>query len=163
MCLSNKYDTEEGDYRNGTLGTVIDLHPDHIIIEKADGKTTKVGRQTVCQYAAEVDGNGEVVYNPKASFTQIDCKPCRACTIHRAQGKTLDAAYLQLSKWTPEGLLYVALSRTREITELGISRPITKDDVCVNEEAWDFLQIGNLQSAPPPVVEPDWNGVVGEE
>jgi ATP-dependent exoDNAse (exonuclease V) alpha subunit len=162
MCNSNNYDEENGSvYRNGSLGTVIDCFSDSATIKLADGTMTRVVRSTSQQFVAQVDSKGDVEYIPRGSFNQIDCKPCKACTIHRAQGKTIDAVYFQLNNWTPEGLLYVALSRTPEITGLGLSRKITKDDIKVNQEAWEFLQMGDEESTAILNPEPNWDAIVG--
>ena len=144
------------------MGVVTSLGPDFCIIQKADGTSTPVARSTQFQYVATVDPvTGDVIYEARGSFTQLDCKPCKACTIHKAQGKSIDSVYLQLNQWCPEGLLYVALSRTPTIGGLGLSREITAKDVNVNREAWEFLQIGNLPSITVPDPEPDWDAVVG--
>jgi ATP-dependent exoDNAse (exonuclease V) alpha subunit len=164
ICLRNSYDTESNEsYRNGSLGVVVSVDADGAEVELTDGKKTHVGIHTQYQYQAEVNDLGDVVYSPKGSFTQIDCKPCKALTIHKAQGKTIDAAYVQLGPWTPESLLYVGLSRTPEITGLGLNRNIEMKDVKVNQESWRFLQEGDVQEIPQPEDPVDWDAPVGGE
>jgi len=159
MCLRNSFDVSANeDYRNGSIGTVKSLDQNGAEVELSGGKITRVGIHTQYQYVAEVDPDGTVKYVPKGHFTQIDCKPCKACTIHKAQGKTIEAAYLQVGRWTPESLLYVGLSRTPEIGGLGLNRKLVPADVKVNSESWEFLQMGDVQGVPSP--EPNWDAPV---
>ena len=159
LCIKNAFLPEDGvNYRNGTIGEVTQIDPDGVWIRTVDGKNTKVLVTQTYQFSLSVDKFGQVEYNPTGSFTQLDCKPMKAMTIHKAQGQSLDAAYLQLNKWTPEGLLYVALSRTTTIEGLGVSRPLVMSDLSYNQESWDFLQLGGVKSAEK---EPDWDETVG--
>jgi len=161
MCLRNSYDVSEGEeYRNGSVGVVRSLDAKGAEVELSTGKITRVGIHTQYQYVADVDQYGDVKYVPKGHFTQIDCKPCKACTIHKSQGKTIENAYLQVASWTPESLLYVGLSRTPEISGLGLNRVLTKKDIKINMEAWEFLQDPGktgVQRGP----DPDWDAPVG--
>jgi ATP-dependent exoDNAse (exonuclease V) alpha subunit len=163
ICLRNSCNGEDEDYRNGSLGVVKSTDSDGATVELMSGKTTRVGIHTQYQYVAELDGvTGDVRYVPRGQFTQIDCKPCKALTIHKAQGKSIDAVYLQLGGWSPEGLIYVALSRTPTIGGLGLSRELRFSDIKVNMESWKFLQEGDVETIGTPKEEEDWDQPVGD-
>jgi hypothetical protein len=149
MCLRNHINPEEGfDYRNGSIGVVTKLDPQYIEAELSNGKTTRISKGTVNQYEPTVDSLGTITYSPKGSYTQIDCKPMRACTIHKSQGKSIENIYIQLNKWIPEGLLYVALSRCPEIEGIGLNRLLSPSDFKYNKESWEFLEKGDIEEAP---------------
>jgi ATP-dependent exoDNAse (exonuclease V) alpha subunit len=148
MCTMNSYDPD-ANYRNGTIGVVEKLDKDSAVIRKVDGKTTRVVMTPVNQYELIVDdANAFLKYRVRGSFCQIDCKPMRAMTCHRSQGKTLDAMYFQPAGFNSPGLTYVALSRIRTIDDLGISRKLTMKDILYNVEAFKFLEFGLDEDEP---------------
>jgi ATP-dependent exoDNAse (exonuclease V) alpha subunit len=160
MCTMNRYEPEYN-YRNGTVGIVTSLSPGSVTIELPDGATTKVTKTMIPQYEPTTDSSGNVKYVAHGFFCQIDCKPMRALTIHKAQGRSFDAAYLQLVPFSSPGLLYVALSRVTSLDGLGLSRPLTMRDCVYNQESFDYLEFGDADEAVP---EKDPDGLLdGEE
>jgi len=146
ICLMNRIDpTTNSDYRNGTIGVIEKVYNDYVVIRKTDGKHTNVVRGKVQQY--EFYSDGTTIQNRESgSFKQIECKAAKSLTYHKMQGRTLDAAYLQLTGWMPQGLLYVGLSRVTAIAGLGISRKLSASDITYNQESWDFLQKGMIRT-----------------
>ena len=72
---------------------------------------------------------GDVIRKSKVSgtFKQIPLIPAHAITIHSAQGLSLDAAEISMdpkSRFSPEGLMYVALSRMRTLEGVYNSYPL---------------------------------------
>jgi len=140
MCTMNSYDINNGsNYRNGTIGTAIKVDPNFVEIELQDGSTTKVQKSTLMLNELDLDNNGNIIYRPKGWYKQIDCKVCKAISVHKSQGKTFDEAYFAPGNWTPPGLVYVALSRLSKLSGLGLARPLTMNDIKINEESYDFL------------------------
>ena len=86
-----------------------------------------------------LDDDGKIQYKVDSWARQIDCKVCRAMTVHKSQGKTFENAYLALNGWTPPGLVYVGLSRLTSLEGLGLSRPLYMNDIQIFKEAMDFL------------------------
>jgi hypothetical protein len=78
-------------------------------------------------------------HTEKGVFNQIGCKPASALTVWKTQGQTLDNAYIDLEKWTPEASCYVALSRLKSLDGLGLKRKISARDIKVSKESLDFL------------------------
>lgn len=126
-------------YSNGMIGTVAKINDDDTVsIELDNGKIVQVGISKYETYETYIE-NGKIKSRVKAWAEQLDCKVCRAMTIHKSQGKTFDNAYIALTGWTPPGIVYVGLSRLTSLDGLGLSRPLRMDDIKVCKEAMDFL------------------------
>jgi ATP-dependent exoDNAse (exonuclease V) alpha subunit len=141
ICLMNNHQDNEYNYVNGTIGIVTGLHKDHVEIELLDKSKRKVGRTTTYLYEPELDKNSNISYRQVSWYNQIDCKVCRAMTIHRTQGKTLDAGYISLAGWTPPSIVYVALSRMTTLDGLALNRELKDTDIKINKESYEFLEI----------------------
>jgi ATP-dependent exoDNAse (exonuclease V) alpha subunit len=136
MCLINNYKQK---YVNGTIGEVAEVQKDHLIIDHK-GVRKRVNRTRFNIYNMVLDSNSNISRKIVGWYEQIDAKICRAITVHKVQGKTLDSAYISLGKWTPPGLTYVALSRLKTLDGLGLSRPLVDEDIKVNKESFEFLE-----------------------
>jgi ATP-dependent exoDNAse (exonuclease V) alpha subunit len=100
------------DYRfvNGTLGTVVKLKDNEVQVELFSGKTIDLKPATF----SLLDADGEVL----ASATNFPLNLAWACTIHKAQGATLDRVHADLRGVWEHGQTYVALSRVRSASDL---------------------------------------------
>jgi ATP-dependent exoDNAse (exonuclease V) alpha subunit len=96
-------------YVNGQLGTVLDVRPDTVLVKAKTGAEIPVERFT-WRYDANDDGS--------ASFSQFPLRLAWAMTIHKAQGLTMDAAYLDIRAAREPGQAYVAVSRVRTLAGL---------------------------------------------
>jgi len=73
-------------------------------------------------------------------FTQFPLRLAWAVTIHKAQGKTLDAAVIDLGpRAFAPGQTYVAFSRLTSLDGLYLKRPLTPSDIIVDENVVRFL------------------------
>lgn len=95
---------------NGTLGRVARLKDDEIEVELFSGKTVEVKPATFSM----LDAEGEVI----ASASNFPLNLAWACTIHKAQGATLDRVHADLRGVWEHGQSYVALSRVRSLSDL---------------------------------------------
>jgi len=141
ICTMNTNPEDKVGYRNGEVGICTKVQDDYINAEFIhDGRTYKkeIVRSTV-QIKEPVLINGHIEYKDVGWFNQIDCRIAYALTVHKLQGKTLDSMYFCLGGWMPEGLAYVALSRLKSLDGLGLNRPLTMQDIKVNEESMEFL------------------------
>lgn len=76
-------------------------------------------------------------------FKQYPIKLAYALTIHKAQGKTFDNVIFDPSidkKKLTSGLVYVALSRTRSIQNLFLTKPLTIDQIKVDDKVVEFYK-----------------------
>lgn len=109
MALRND---QLGRYMNGSLGVVTDFdsaHSDFPIVTFNNGHTVRMEPESWNMM------DGEDVL---ASVDQIPLRLAWAITIHKSQGMTLSAAWMDLSRTFAPGMGYVALSRVQSLDGL---------------------------------------------
>ena len=140
MFLRNDIQGADGPrFVNGTLGTVVaitdvvtvDIDGESVVVEPVTWEKVKYEYQTSTKTLTQ-----DVV----AEFTQFPLRLAWAVTIHKAQGKTLDAAVIDLGQraFAP-GQTYVAFSRLTSLEGLYLKRPLTPSDIIVDEHVLRFL------------------------
>jgi ATP-dependent exoDNAse (exonuclease V) alpha subunit len=141
MCTMNNYNEKNYSchYRNGQVGVAVELKPD-CIIANIDNKKIEIQKSIVSNSELFVDKNGLIATKNNGWYRQIDARICKASSVHRSQGKTINNMYFVLGNWLPQGMVYVALSRITNIEGLGLSRPLTMRDIQINEESFKFLE-----------------------
>ena len=86
------------------------------------------------------DENDRLVENEVGSYKQFPLNLGYAMTIHKAQGKTLDAVVVDVSRGCfAHGQTYVALSRTRNASDMHIASPLHASDVIFDKRVLDFV------------------------
>jgi hypothetical protein len=145
MCTTNHYndinDNLSTHYRNGQIGIAEEVNKD-CVIATIDNKKVKIGKTTFTNNELVLDKHGCITTRAQGWYKQIDCKVAKSITVHRSQGKTIQNMYFVPGNWLPEGLIYVALSRTTSLEGLGLSRALTMKDIRINEESFKFLELG---------------------
>lgn len=97
-------------YVNGTLGTITRLKDSEVRVELLSGRVIDLKPTSF----SVLDAEG----NPAATATNFPLNLAWACTIHKAQGATLDKAHVDLRGVWEHGQSYVALSRVRSLDDL---------------------------------------------
>jgi len=112
MVTANLRDPDRPDAlqaANGDLGTVNGWGGDNIMVALDNGRAIHVGPHTW-----EFDPTRE----GSAVFEQYPLRLAWACTIHKSQGLTLDAALVDIRAAREPGQAYVAVSRVRSLAGL---------------------------------------------
>jgi ATP-dependent DNA helicase PIF1 len=115
-------------YVNGELGVVESFALDGIMVRKNGGDLVCV---TPFQWSY---GEGELV----GTFKQVPLRLAYAMTIHKSQGITLDAAFVDIRAAREPGQAYVALSRVRTLGGLLLKDWIR--GVAVSNDALNFYR-----------------------
>lgn len=118
---------------NGQIGIVEDVAPGVVTVRSKTGALIRVERFT-WRYTQD---------DPEsATFIQFPLRLAWAMTIHKAQGLTLDSAYLDIRAAREPGQAYVAVSRVRSLAGLNFKEWFK--GVHVSPEAIEFYrQINN--------------------
>lgn len=118
---------------NGTTGRVAELKTNSVRVELDDsgGEVAEVEPVSWEQYRYEYDDETDrIVAKVVGRYSQLPLMLAWAVTIHKAQGKTLSRAVVDLGpRAFASGQVYVALSRVRALSDLRLVRPIREDDV----------------------------------
>lgn len=114
---------------NGQLGTVLEVRSDTVLVKAKTGAEIYVERFT-WRYDQQD--------NDSATFSQFPLRLAWAMTIHKSQGLTLDAAYLDIRAAREPGQAYVAVSRVRTLAGLNFKEWFK--GVHVSPEAIEFYK-----------------------
>ena len=140
MFLRNDTQGTDGPrFVNGTLGTVVRI-TDSVIVD-VEGESILVEPVTWEKVKYEYSPTTKVLsQDVVAEFTQFPLRLAWAVTIHKAQGKTLDAAVIDLgSRAFAPGQTYVAFSRLTSLEGLYLKRPLSPADIIVDEHVVRFM------------------------
>lgn len=138
-------DVEEKRFVNGTIGKVIQIASNNIVVETESfgGKKSSIEvpkiEWEIIRYQSTATGaiETEVI----GSFTQYPLKLAWAITIHKSQGKTFDRVLIDLGGGAFEhGQLYVALSRCRTLEGIVLRHQIKQQDVITDERVVAFYE-----------------------
>jgi ATP-dependent exoDNAse (exonuclease V) alpha subunit len=124
---------------NGTLGTVTKI-TDTVTVD-VDGEGVLVEPVTWEKVRYEYSPVTKTIsHDVVAEFTQFPLRLAWAVTIHKAQGKTLDAAVIDLGQraFAP-GQTYVAFSRLTSLDGLYLKRPLSPSDIIVDQDVLRFM------------------------
>jgi len=140
MFLRNDTQGTDGPrFVNGTLGTVVRI-TDSVIVD-VEGESILVEPVTWEKVKYDYSPTTKVLsQDVVAEFTQFPLRLAWAVTIHKAQGKTLDAAVIDLgSRAFAPGQTYVAFSRLTSLEGLYLKRPLSPADIIVDEHVVRFM------------------------
>lgn len=129
-------------WHNGSMGLVRDLGTREITVEllnkSRDVVTVRPETWQKIEYLR--DENDKIHENEVGSFKQFPLNLGYAMTIHKAQGKTLDAVVVDISRGAfAHGQTYVALSRTRSASDMHVAVPLRPRDVIFDDRVLEFV------------------------
>lgn len=129
-------------WHNGSMGLVRSLSAREIVVQLlSDSRelvSVKPEKWAKIEYSR--DENERLVENEVGAYKQFPLTLGYAMTIHRAQGKTLDAVVIDISRGAfAHGQVYVALSRTRRSADMHIATPLRPRDVIFDSRVLDFV------------------------
>jgi ATP-dependent exoDNAse (exonuclease V) alpha subunit len=86
------------------------------------------------------DENDKLIEKETGSYKQFPIMLGYAMTIHKAQGKTLDSVIVDISRGAfAHGQTYVALSRTRNASDIHIENPLRQSDIIFDQRVLEFV------------------------
>ncbi len=129
-------------WHNGSMGIIRNLTARDITVQLlSDSRelvTVKPDKWEKIEYSR--DENDRLVEREVGSYKQFPLNLGYAMTIHKAQGKTLDAVVVDISRGAfAHGQVYVALSRTRHSTDMHIASPLRPRDVIFDNRVLEFV------------------------
>ena len=130
-------------WHNGAMGIIKDLSTREITVQLLSGTretvSVKPDKWSKIEYCR--DENDKLIEKEIGSYKQFPLMLGYAMTIHKAQGKTLDAVVLDISRGAfAHGQVYVALSRTRNKNDMHIATPLRMRDVIFDNRVLEFIE-----------------------
>ncbi len=131
-----------GLYVNGTLGFVVGLSKEKIVVKIDDtGDEVEVPRETWENVKYYFDDEKQTIEpEVRGSLKQFPLRLAWAITIHKSQGMTFSKVNIDFSA-SPfaHGQTYVALSRCQTLNGISLSKEIFPNDVIVDERIIRYL------------------------
>ncbi|MGA0256327.1 MAG: ATP-dependent DNA helicase [Saprospiraceae bacterium] len=137
---------QEGRFVNGTLGRVVELDYDKVVVassESGEIKYIEVEREEWEMIRYEIDSSNPEKFttNTTGTFKQYPLRLAWAITIHKSQGKTFDNIIIDLGKGAFDyGQTYVALSRCRTLEGIILQKKISPSDIMVDQRIVDYYE-----------------------
>ncbi len=139
VSLLANVSVEDG-YVNGSVGIVKSFSPDGVMVQFRSG-ILLVEHNDWQIKEQEAGGDGKLRFKVAATRRQIPLRLSWAQTVHRCQGQTLDRAIVDVSDAFGEGMVYVALSRVRDLESLSIAGKIPHSAIRVNPACVEFYEL----------------------
>lgn len=130
-------------WHNGSMGRIVEIGAHGIKVELLNAAHTVVNVKPEKWEKIEYirDENDRLMEHEIGSYKQFPLNLGYAMTIHKAQGKTLDAVVVDISRGAfAHGQTYVALSRTRAACDMHIAALLRPSDVIFDNRVLEFMK-----------------------
>jgi len=140
LVVFTKNDSGKRRWHNGSMGIVRELgNVIKVELLATDREIVEVKPEKWESVEYSRDAEDRLIENEAGSYTQFPLMLGYAMTIHKAQGKTLDAVIIDMSRGAfAHGQTYVALSRTRKSSDMHVASPLRPRDVIFDQRIIDF-------------------------
>ena len=106
-------------YFNGSIGTILELHEDHIVISTESHEFIAIYRTTWTNISYRWHPARKTIVSEEiGTFTQIPVRLAWAVTVHKSQGLTFEKVIADINDTFTNGQAYVALSRCTSLEGL---------------------------------------------
>jgi ATP-dependent exoDNAse (exonuclease V) alpha subunit len=140
LVVFTKNDSGKRRWHNGSAGIITELGRAikvQMLGETREVVEVKPEKWERIEYSR--DAENRLVETETGSFTQFPLMLGYAMTIHKAQGKTLDAVAIDISRGAfAHGQTYVALSRTRRAADMHLAGSLRDRDVIFDQRIVEF-------------------------
>lgn len=138
--MFQRNDNENKKYDNGTMGWVVHLSEDCIVVITDNGDKVNVKRAVWQQFDYFVDKKTKTIYTQvSAEFHQYPLKLAWAVSIHKSQGLTLKEANIDASQAFAFGQVYVALSRCETLDGIRLLEMIPSHKIIADKVVRQYL------------------------
>jgi hypothetical protein len=122
---------------NGSVGVVVKMHSESVEVKFTTGETHAIESHKWELKQIEDDGLGNMLPKLIAARKQIPLRLAYSATAHKMQGATLDRAELSINDAFACGMVYVGLSRVRNLGSLRLNS-FNPNKIMVNQKCLDF-------------------------
>ncbi len=134
--------SQEKQYYNGKVGTIIELDQDEITIHCPDDDFDIVATPEVWENVTySIDQTTKAISEEIAgSFSQMPLRLAWAITIHKSQGLTFEKAIIDANASFAHGQTYVALSRCKSLEGIVLKSPIDERSIINDNRVATFTK-----------------------
>jgi len=133
-----KSNSDEGGYVNGDKGIIKYISNSRIVVGLNSGKDVFISTNTWEKFKYKTGSNG-IEKSVEASFEQFPIMLGYACSVHSAQGSTIEDCAIDFGRGCfSHGQAYVALSRIKDLTRIRLKRKIRYSDIICRDEVKKF-------------------------
>ena len=137
MFIRNDVDKQ---YVNGTLGQIIALYSNEVVVKTDEGNVINVKQQKLDKLHYIINKQTKKIETEVCgSFSQLPLRLAWAVTIHKSQGLTFDEVVVDAGRAFTYGQVYVALSRCKNFHGLVLVSEITKKSIMIDPVVTKFM------------------------